>query len=105
VTSKALARRSSVGQNGPMASVKVTPFRFTDEELELLGVIQGHTGVRSRTEALRKVLRYYVEAEGLGATGQARDERAKDAKGKTATSASTGSAARSGGASGSAPKR
>lgn len=49
-----------------MAAVKVTPFRFTDEELELLGVIQGHTGVRSRTEALRKVLRYYADAEGLG---------------------------------------
>lgn len=48
-----------------MAAVKVTPFRFTEEELDLLGVIQGHTGVRSRTEALRKVLRYYAEAEGL----------------------------------------
>ena len=48
-----------------MPEVKVTAFRFSDEELELLDVIQGHTGIRSRTEALRKVLRYYAEAEGL----------------------------------------
>jgi hypothetical protein len=47
------------------ADAKVTAFRFSDEELELLGVIQGHTGIRTRMEALRAVLRYYVEAEGL----------------------------------------
>jgi hypothetical protein len=45
--------------------VKVTAFRFTDEELALLEVIQGHTGIRSRMEALRTVLKYYAEAEGL----------------------------------------
>jgi hypothetical protein len=40
-------------------------FRFTDEELELLEVIQGHTGIRSRMEALRTVLRYYAKDKGL----------------------------------------
>jgi hypothetical protein len=48
-----------------MPDSKVTAFRFSDEELELLGVIQGHTGIRSRMDALREVLRYYAEAEGL----------------------------------------
>jgi hypothetical protein len=48
-----------------MGSVKVSTFRFTDEELELLEMIQGHTGIRSRTEALRTVLQYYVQGEGL----------------------------------------
>ena len=63
-----------------MASEKVTAFRFSDEELELLGVIQGHTGVRSRMEALRAVMRYYVEAEGLevkGETAPAAETRSK----------------------------
>jgi hypothetical protein len=49
-----------------MPKVKVTAFRFSDEELALLEVIQGHTGIRSRMEALRTVLQYYAEAEGLG---------------------------------------
>ncbi len=40
-------------------------FRFTDEELELLDVIQGQTGIKSRMEALRTVLRYYAEAKGI----------------------------------------
>ena len=48
-----------------MPEVKVTTFRFTEEELELLEVIQGHTGIRSRTEALRAVLKYYADGEGL----------------------------------------
>jgi hypothetical protein len=52
-------------QSTKMATAKVTAFRFTEEELALLGVIQGHTGIRSRMEALRTVLRYYAEAEGL----------------------------------------
>lgn len=43
----------------------MTAFRFTDEELELLEVIQGHTGIRSRMEALRTVLQYYAKADGL----------------------------------------
>jgi hypothetical protein len=49
--------------NTGMVEVKVTAFRFSDEELELLGVIEGHTGIRSRTEALRQVLHDYAEGE------------------------------------------
>jgi hypothetical protein len=45
-----------------MSETKVTPFRFTDEELEVLGLIEGHTGIRSRTEALRGVLREHTRA-------------------------------------------
>jgi hypothetical protein len=48
-----------------MSSGKVTAFRLTEEELELLDVIQGQTGIRSRMEALRTVLRYYAEAKGI----------------------------------------
>jgi hypothetical protein len=54
-----------------MADAKVSAFRFTEEELALLEMIQGHTGIRSRTEALRAVLRYYVEAQGLAAAAAA----------------------------------
>jgi hypothetical protein len=50
-----------------MASVKVTAIHFSEEELALLGVIQGHTGIRSRTDALRKLMEYYAKAEGLDA--------------------------------------
>jgi hypothetical protein len=52
-----------------MSQAKVTAFRFSDEELELLDVIQGHTGIRSRMEAMRAVLRYYVKAEGIEVRG------------------------------------
>ena len=62
-----------------MAAVKVTPFRFSEEELALLGLIQGHTGIRSRTEALRKVLRYYVENEGIEADAAPKPDKAKPA--------------------------
>jgi hypothetical protein len=48
-----------------MARVKVTPVKFSDDELALLEVIQGHTGIRSRTEALRAVLEFYVKSKGL----------------------------------------
>ena len=48
-----------------MATVKATAFRFTAEDLTLLGAIQKHVGTTSRTEALRALLRYYVRAEGL----------------------------------------
>ena len=48
-----------------MAAVKVKAFRFSDEELALLDMIQGHTGIRSRTEAMRAVLEYYAKGEGL----------------------------------------
>jgi hypothetical protein len=57
-----------------MADAKVTAFRFTDEELELLEVIQGHTGIRSRMEAMRTVLRYYVRAERLEVPAKAEAE-------------------------------
>jgi hypothetical protein len=57
-----------------MTSPKVTAFRFSEEELALLEVIQGHTGIRSRTEALRAVLEYYAKAEGLE-TGSPREPR------------------------------
>jgi hypothetical protein len=40
-----------------MSEPKVTTFRFTEEELEVLGMIEGQTGIRSRTEALKGVLR------------------------------------------------
>jgi len=43
-----------------MSETKVTTFRFTDEELEVLGLIEGQTGIRSRTEALRGVLREHA---------------------------------------------
>jgi hypothetical protein len=62
-----------------MSAAKVTAFRFTEEEIELLGVIQGHTGVRSRMEALREVLRYYADAKGLGAAPPA-DGKTTDPK-------------------------
>jgi len=58
-----------------MSQVKVTAFRFTEEELALLDVIQGHTGIRSRTEALKRVLRYYVRAEGLEAAKPAKSSK------------------------------
>jgi hypothetical protein len=60
-----------------MSDAKVRAFRFSDEELELLGVIQGHTGVRSRMEALREVLRYYAEAEGI-AVPKSTDPKSRD---------------------------
>jgi hypothetical protein len=50
-----------------MAKGKVTAIHFSEEELALLGLIQGHTGIRSRMEALRTVLQYYADAEGVGA--------------------------------------
>jgi hypothetical protein len=58
---------------------KVTAFRFTDEELELLDVIQGHTGIRSRIEALREVMRHYAKSEGLEVEAKKKDP-AKDSK-------------------------
>jgi hypothetical protein len=58
-----MARLAEIGRD--MGEDKVTAFRFSDEELELLEVIQGHTGIRSRMEAMRTVLRYYAEAKGL----------------------------------------
>ena len=45
--------------------VKVTPVKFSSDELALLEVIQGQTGVKSRTEALRAVLEFYAKEKGL----------------------------------------
>ncbi len=53
-----------------MADEKVKAFRFSEEELALLEAIQGHTGIRSRMEALRTVMRYYAEAEGVPVPAQ-----------------------------------
>lgn len=50
-----------------MPRSKITPVKFSDDELALLEVIQGHTGIRSRTEALRAVLDFYVKSKGLPA--------------------------------------
>jgi len=61
-----------------MPEVKVTAFRFTEEELELLGVIEGNTGIRSRTEALRKVLQ--AHAHGEAAEVQAKKTKPKREK-------------------------
>ena len=57
-----------------MEQGKVTSFRFTEEELELLDVIQGNTGIRSRMEAMRSALRYYAEAHGLQVQGPPKPE-------------------------------
>jgi hypothetical protein len=48
-----------------MAAVKQTAFRFTPEDLLFLDAIQQHTGIGSRTDALRAAIRYYVRAEGI----------------------------------------
>jgi alpha-beta hydrolase superfamily lysophospholipase len=51
----------------PRSEGRVKAFRFSDDELALLDQIQGHTGIKSRTEALRTVLEYYAKAEGIDA--------------------------------------
>jgi hypothetical protein len=43
-----------------MVEPKVTTFRFTEEELEVLEMIEGQTGIRSRTEALKGVVREHA---------------------------------------------
>ncbi len=48
-----------------MTQTKATAFRFTDEDLAALAAIQEHTGIRSRTETLRALIRYYLRAEGI----------------------------------------
>ncbi len=65
---------------GPASQSKVKAFRFSEEELAMLSMIQGHTGVRSRTEALRMVLEHYAKSEGLptgsaGAPTKPREDR------------------------------
>jgi metal-responsive CopG/Arc/MetJ family transcriptional regulator len=50
-----------------MTNTTATAFRFSDEDLELLDLVQRHMGLRSRTEALRAAIRHYVRTEGLEA--------------------------------------
>lgn len=44
-----------------MSQGKISAFRFSDDELAMLEMIQGHTGTKSRTEALRAVLDFYLK--------------------------------------------
>jgi alpha-beta hydrolase superfamily lysophospholipase len=53
----------------PRSEGKIRAFRFSDEELALLQMIQGHTGIKSRTEALRTVLEYYAKGQGIPEEG------------------------------------
>ena len=46
-------------------TVKQTAFRFTSEDLALLDAIQKHTGIGTRTDALRAVIREYARAQGI----------------------------------------
>jgi hypothetical protein len=46
-------------------TVKQTAFRFTEEDLVMLEAIREHTGVRSRVDSLRVVIRHYVRCEGI----------------------------------------
>lgn len=45
-----------------MAETPATAFRLTDEDLAALALVQEHTGIRSRTEAIRMLIRYYARA-------------------------------------------
>ena len=60
-----------------MQTVKQTSFRFTPEDLAYLDAVQRHTGVSTRIDALRAVIRLYARAERLevakpGAKGNAK---------------------------------
>jgi hypothetical protein len=58
-----------------MGTVKQTAFRFTAEDLAILGAIQKHTGISSRIDALRAVLRQYVRTERIKVEGPKRKPR------------------------------
>lgn len=58
----------------PSSTSKITAFRFSDEELAMLEMIQGHTGIKSRTEALRAVLEYYIKEKSLSGQGAPQGE-------------------------------
>jgi hypothetical protein len=58
-----------------MAMVKQTAFRFNEEDLAILDAVQKHTGISTRTDALRAVLRSYVRAEGIELPGAKRPAR------------------------------
>jgi hypothetical protein len=46
-------------------NTKLTPFRLTPEDLVLLDACQEHIGVRSRSEAIRAVLKAFARSEGV----------------------------------------
>ncbi len=47
------------------STIKQTAFRFTEQDLAFLDAIAEHVGTRSRTEALRVMIRTYVRSEGI----------------------------------------
>jgi hypothetical protein len=71
------ARTSIVYTTTLMTTTKATAFRFTDEDLALLDAIQRHTGIRSRTETLRAVLRQYARSERIELGKPKRTARSK----------------------------
>ncbi|MEO7034598.1 MAG: hypothetical protein ABI548_11875 [Polyangiaceae bacterium] len=44
---------------------KLSSFRFTPEDLQVLGVVHDHVGAQSKTETLRVVLKSFARTEGL----------------------------------------
>jgi hypothetical protein len=58
-----------------MTEPKVTTFRFTEEELEVLGMIEGQTGIRSRTEALKGVVQEHASQPALPTPPPSKPER------------------------------
>jgi len=58
-----------------MGTVKQTAFRFTAEDLAYLDAIQKHTGISSRVDALRAVIREYVRKERIEVEGPKRKPR------------------------------
>ena len=48
-----------------MAVTKATGFRFSEEDLSALDAVQRHMGIRTRTEALRALIRSYLRAAGI----------------------------------------
>jgi metal-responsive CopG/Arc/MetJ family transcriptional regulator len=48
-----------------MATTTQSSIRFTEEDLTILDEVQRRTGLVSRSDALRYVLRQYAKAEGI----------------------------------------
>ena len=46
-------------------TTKLTPMRFTEEDLVILDCCRDHIGVQSRSETVRAVLRAYARDQGL----------------------------------------
>ena len=70
-----LTERLTARFAGGVREARVKSFRFSDDELAMLQMIQGHTGVRSRTEALRTVLEYYAKGQGLPVAEVGKDRK------------------------------